>query len=267
MARLRKTAKALRPVLPNVGIQAEYRRKIERLVQEMRDSVDYWLKAAYRADPPEMAADATPAAELQDAINKLTKRWGRRFDVGSRELAKYFAMAAWRRSDAALMRILKDAGFTVKFKMTPAMRDVLKATVEQNVQLIRSIPDQYFTQVQGAVMRSVTAGRDLASLSKELQEHYGVTKRRAAFISLDQNNKATAVFTRVRQTELGITEAVWLHSHGGKTPRPTHLANSGKKYDVSKGWFDPDPKVRRFIFPGELPRCRCVSKSVIKGFS
>ncbi len=70
---------------------------------------------------------------------------------------------------------------------------------------------------------------------------------------------------RVRQVELGITQAKWRHSMGGKKPRPTHLANNGKLYDVARGWYDP--AVKKHIFPGELINCRCVSISVIKGFS
>jgi uncharacterized protein with gpF-like domain len=73
--------------------------------------------------------------------------------------------------------------------------------------------------------------------------------------------------TRARQEEVGITKAVWLHSHGGKTPRKTHWANNGKPYDPAKGWFDPDPKVRKYIWPGTEINCRCVSRSVVKGFS
>jgi uncharacterized protein with gpF-like domain len=89
----------------------------------------------------------------------------------------------------------------------------------------------------------------------------------AALIARDQNNKATAVFVRVRQKQAGITKAMWLHSHGGKEPRKTHLANDGKLYDPAKGWFDPDPKVRRHIYPGELINCRCSSITVVPGFS
>jgi uncharacterized protein with gpF-like domain len=149
------------------------------------------------------------------------------------------------------------------------MRDVLDATIEENVGLIRSIPEQFHTQVQGMVMRSVTAGRDLEQLSRELRERFGVTERRAAFIALDQNNKATAAFDRVRQLEAAgdDAEAIWLHSHAGMEPRPTHLANDGKRFKVSEGWFDPAPEVRRRIWPGELIRCRCRSRLVVKGFS
>lgn len=257
----------LRPIHPNAGIEAAYRKKLLALVDEMHRSFAYHLKAAYRKNEPAMAMDATPAADLQDAIDKLTKRWRERFRDGAESLADYFATAAFRRSDELLMRILRDAGFSVRFKMTPAMRDVLRATVEQNVALIKSIPEQYLTQVQGAVMRSVQTGRDLASLSKELQKQFGVTRRRAAFISLDQNNKATAALRRARETEAGLDDGIWMHSHAGREPRPTHLANDGKKFSISRGWYDPDPNVRRRILPGELPRCRCTWKVVIKGFS
>lgn len=114
-------------------------------------------------------------------------------------------------------------------------------------------------------MRSVQRGGDMGQLSKELQKEFGVTKLRAALISRDQNIKATSAFTRARQIELGITEAVWMHSHAGKEPRPTHVKMNGKRYNVTEGMYDPAEK--RNISPGELINCRCTSKSVIAGFS
>ena len=267
--RKRRDERVLAAVRPNVGVQLQYQRRLESLIKAMNDSFIFWLKAAYRKNPPVLLAqdEVTPASQLRIAINKLTRQWEKNFDAGAKDLAKYFALSASRRSDAALRAILRKAGMSVKFQMTPAMRDILTATVNENVALIKSIPQQYATQVAGSVMRSVTAGRDLASLSKELQQHYGVTRRRAAFIALDQNNKCFAAFTRARQVELGITQAEWRHSHGGREPRKTHLANDGRRFDTNRGWFDPDPKVRRHIFPGELPRCRCVSRSVVRGFT
>lgn len=269
--RRRGKDKVLRPVHPNAGIEAEFRRRLRALLEEMNDSVQYWISSTYKKNEPVMATlaadESTPASQLRMAINKLARRWNKRFDEGAKKLAEYFSLAVSKRSDAALRKILREAGFTVEFHMTRAMRDVMQATISEQVGLIKSIPEQYLVGVQGAVMRSVQAGRDLGPLAKELEEQYGVARRRAAFIARDQNNKATASMTRVRQVELGIDQAVWLHSHAGKVPRPTHLANTGKRYDPAKGWYDPDPKVRRWIFPGELPNCRCVSKSVVKGFS
>jgi SPP1 gp7 family putative phage head morphogenesis protein len=261
----KKTEKVLRGVQPNAGIEAAYRGKMQALVAEMDKSVLYWLRAAYRGNTPVMAQDRTPADELRDAIRKLAKRWQKNFDEAAVEMAEHFSRSVAERSSGALMAILKKAGFTVKFKMTPAMRDIMQATIGQQVSLIKSIPSQHFTNIEGLVMRSVQTGRDLGQLTKDLQEQFGVTHRRAAFIARDQNNKATASMTRARQDELGVSEAIWVHSGAGKHPRPTHVAMNGKKYDVNKGMWDS--AVNRWIFPGEEINCRCISRSIIPGFS
>lgn len=254
--------KTAAPVHANAGITAAYRKRLDRAIDEMQASLVYWIKAKYRAAPPEMAQDASPAMQLRALMRKLTRRWMRNFDRLAPDLAEYFAQAVQDRTDAAMRASFDKAGFTVRFKATAAQNDVLQATVGENVDLIKSIASQHLTQVQGAVMRSVTAGRDLASLSRELQERYGVTKRRAALIARDQNNKATAAMTRVRQQELGIKQARWRHSGGGKEPRPSHVAYSGKLYDVDKGAYIDGEWIR----PGEKINCRCVSIPVIPGF-
>jgi SPP1 gp7 family putative phage head morphogenesis protein len=272
MPRRTLTAPTKKPVTlaaihPNAGVCALYRRKLDRLIDEMHASLVYWISAAYRANPPEMAApdlaqdDDSPAMGLRFDMRQLGNRWLSRFDKAGPELAKWFATAVKDRSDWALRDTLKRAGFTVEFKLTAAANDTLQATIGAQVGLIRSIATQHLTQVEGAVMRSVQAGRDLGSLAKELEATYGVTKRRAAFIARSQNNIATATITRVRQAELGIVTAKWLHSGGGRHPRPQHVAASGKTYDVGKGMFLEGV----WTFPGVQPNCRCVSISIVPG--
>lgn len=247
--------KSLRPVHPNAGLEAAYRRKLLALVDEMQRSVEFWLRAQYRKTPPAIAADETPSAELNRAIRQLADRWDMRFARAADALARWFAQKVQDRSDVQLRQILREAGFSIDWKMTAVMRDIMNATVSQQVGLIRSIPARYLGQVEGLVMRSVTTGRDVAGLMADLQKQFGVTRRRAALIARTQNNMATASMTRARQLEAGITEAIWVHSLGGREPRPTHL-RAGKerqRYDVSKGWFDPHEG--RYIFPGELINC------------
>lgn len=265
LQRLKKSeTKTLAPVRANAGIEAKYRKAMLKLVDAMNDSVIYWIESAYRNNEP-IAMDALPASEMELAIKKLVRRWQRNFDRAAGEMADHFAEDVSDRVDGALGNILGKAGWTVRFKMTEAQRDIIGATVNQNVALIKSIPRQYLLNVEGMVMRSVQTGRDLGQLSKDLQKELGVTKRRAALIARDQNNKATSALENARQRELGITEAIWVHSSAGKVPRPTHVKNDGKKYDTKKGWYDP--AVKEFIFPGQLINCRCFSRSVIPGFS
>ena len=241
-----------------MGFEREYAAKLKRLIDEMNRSVIYWVSAAYKANPPEMAQDASPAKTLETVMKGLGKRWNARFAKAAKDLAEYFAKGVSERTNAQLRAILKEAGFSVKFTMTRAVNDIVQASIAENVQLIKSIPQQYLTQVQGAVMRSVATGRDLQSLVKHIEDHYDVTRRRAEFIALDQNNKSTANIMRARQVEMGL-EAEWMHSGGGKEPRPSHVAFSGNRYDPAKGaMIDGE-----LIFPGQLPRCRCVAKTIL----
>ena len=186
----------------------------------------------------------------------------RSFDVAAAKMADWFAESARDYTDRQFHQILKDAGFTVDFTMTPTMYDAYKAVIHEQVGLIRSIPEQYLTQVQGMVMRSVQSGRDLHSLSKELRHRYALTRKRAALIARDQNNKATAIMQRARQLEVGITQAVWVHSTAGRHPRPTHVEMSGKTYDIKQGMFDK--ATGEYVWPGTAINCRCFSKPVLQ---
>lgn len=257
----------LQSVKPDLTLEIEYRQILREWIDEMHNSIMYWVKAAFRANEPvltELAQDAVPAKELQKAVKKLTKRWNRNFDEAAPELAKWFAKKASKRSDKKLAKILRQGGFSVKWKMTKAQRDILHATINQNVSLIKSIPQQYLKNVEGAVMRSVQTGRDLETLVKDLMKDYKVSFKRAALIARDQNNKATSALNCARQRQLGITHGIWMHSHAGKEPRPSHVAMHGKKYRLDKGMWDKDEK--KWIHPGELINCRCTQRPVVEGF-
>ncbi|WP_241120324.1 phage minor head protein [Achromobacter xylosoxidans] len=253
---------ALRPVHANQGIEAAYRKRLDRLIDEMQRSLVYWLTAAYRRNVPEIAQDESPAMALTKMMRRLAKQWQRRFDEAAQPVATEFAETSMSAADISLRNALRQKGFSVQFQLTRAANDVFQATVQENVGLIKSIAAEHLQEVQGMVMRSVTQGRDLEGLVEDLQKRYGITKRRAAFIARDQNNKATATITRVRQQGLGIKQAKWRHSRGGKHPRKSHQDADGEIYDVDKGMLIDGEYIR----PGEKPNCRCVAISIIPGF-
>jgi SPP1 gp7 family putative phage head morphogenesis protein len=252
--------KVLRPIHPNCGIEAEYRKRLDQLIEDMQSSVTYWLTAEYKASG--LAQDDLPANRLQSAMSRLTRQWQDKFNEAAAKMGLWFASKTKSYSDLSMASRLKDIGLSVDFKMTQPMRDAYQAVIHEQVGLIRSIASEHLQEVQGLVMRSVQQGRNLGELSKDLTERYGITKRRAALISRDQSNKATSTLTRVRQQELGIAQAKWKHSHAGKHPRPSHVAVDGEVYDVEKGMFIDG----EWIFPGQEINCRCTSQPIIKGF-
>lgn len=260
-----KKPKTARAVHANRGIEAKYRQALQRLIDEMHASVEYWLTAAYRKEPPRMAAlvdqaqDAAPSTKIKRVLDGLAKRWTQRFNDYAPKLAEDYLKGMFKASDSAFRQSLKESGWAVEFKMTPAVKDAFEASLAENVGLIKSIPEKYLQQVEGSVMRNYAAGRDLESMVKEIKELYPVTQKRAELIARDQSNKANAVVNRARQMELGITEAIWMHSHAGKNPRPDHVAANGKRYNISEGCLISGEHIQ----PGAEIGCRCTSRPVL----
>lgn len=255
--------KPLRPVHPNAGLTEWYQRRLDVLIDQMQRSVARAIGATYKRNPPVMAEDASTPADMVATMNRLGREWSKRFEEFGATIGRKFSKDAVGNADRSFAASLKAAGFTVKLQLTPAANEVLRATMAEQVNLIRSIPSQYLTQVQSLVMQSVRVGGDMATLTKQLEHQFGVTKRRAATIARDQNSKATSAITAARQIELGITEAKWLHSSGARQPRPTHVANSGKVYNIKEGWLDP--AINRRTWPGYEINCGCVSIPIIPG--
>lgn len=258
-----KKPKTARAVHPNEGVRSAYQKRLDSLVSDMVRSFDYWITAAYKANPTrmEVAMDALPSQALAKRIRALTKQWEKRFNDVAKTIAEKFVDSGQVATTKAFQSALKDAGWAVEFQMTPAMRDAANAAVVENVGLIKSIPQKYALEVEGVVMRGFTMGRDLQYITDELSKRSGICRRRAADIALDQSNKLNSVVTDARRAELGLFEAEWQHSGGGKEPRPDHV-KAGKdklRYDVRKGAYISG----EYIKPGQKIRCRCVSKTVL----
>jgi len=255
-------------VHPNVGVEYAYAHALLVPIGTMAAEVEAELAADWSrgVNTVGFASDAPNLTLLvQRTLDRLTKRWETKFDGMANRIADKFASSAWTATDNGVRASFAKAGFTVKFKPTRAMKDAYAVRVQANVDLIRTIPQQYLKDVKTQVWNAVTAGSDLSRLTADIQKVYKVTQHRASFIARDQNNKAKAAFEDARRKELGIEEAIWAHSSAGKEPRTTHVAAAKRKqrYKISEGWLDP--AVNKRIWPGTEINCRCMSRSIIPG--
>ncbi len=254
----------VRGVHANAGVSDWYRKQLQCLLFRVNRSLILHIEAAWKINPPSIgfAQDApNPSILLRRALKKWGGLWTKKFDRLSLDLSRQFAKKSFSTTQGAMQDALKTAGFTVAFTPSPASVEAYHAVVAENVALIKSIPSQYLKDVQTSVWSSVMKGADMAELTKTIQEKYGISHRRAAFIARDQSNKAKAQIEDVRRAELGIRRARWKHSGGGKTPRPEHVAFSGKIYEIGKGAYLEG----KWVWPGSEPNCRCTSKSLIRG--
>jgi uncharacterized protein with gpF-like domain len=250
--------KTLKSTSVNVGIQRDYEKKLAGMAAEMAASINYWVPAAYRKNVP-MATDADPASLMNRVIKKLADRWIKKFADAALKMAEYYTTSIDKRDSAQLKSALKDSGIMIDFKTTPEMDAILTANIQQQVELIKSIPEQYFTKIQGAVMRSVSVGGDLKTLTDELMDMGHSTQKRAEFIARDQSRKAFSTIKLGRMKDIGVIEGIWKHSHAGRKPRPSHLAADGERFKLSEGLFLDG----KWTVPGYEPNCGCTFRPIL----
>lgn len=264
-----------RAIHPNEGVRAWYDAQLRRQIDAMTADLRKVL-AAYGDVQRELngfVLDAKPSSLtfIRRALDKWGLKWTDKLNDMSEDLAERFATRAISATQTSMKAAFKASGWTVQFAASPAALRVFQTTVARNVGLIKSIAPEYLKAVEAKVWDAVTGGSDLYTLSRDLKETYGVTTRRASLIARDQNSKANADLIKARDLELGLTTAIWQHSHAGKEKyrRPTHVANDGKRYSIKTGWFDPDANGKgkgAYIQPGQLIECKCTGRAVIPAF-
>ena len=251
--------KTLNQTRSSAALRSLYAKELDKLVKEMFDSTHYWLIANYKKSP--MAQDANIFSIMKKAMTKLTSQWQSKFDEVAKKLATRFVDKGVKHADFTLKNAFKDAGFAVDFKPTEDMQVKIASSIDENIELIKSIPQQYFKDLTFIVNQGIQRGFDVGHIASEIESKYQVTKRRAAFIARDQANKVHSVITQQRQIDLGITEGEWQHSHAGKKPRPSHLKAGQDKliFNLKKGAFLDG----KWVLPAQEPNCRCTWKAVL----
>lgn len=255
------------------GVASRYSARLVTLAREMTADTQRQIVALFKHEDVAdyfarfgAAADISPASQARILTNQLREKWEQIFGSKSKPLAETMVSEANMASASAVHASLKElsAGLTLDTRaITPQMAEVLKGTVAQNVSLIKSIPEEYFTKVQGEVLRSITDGKGLEDLVPFFEDQAGVTERRAKNIAFDQTHKAYNGLNRGRMLGAGIKKFEWVHSGGGLHPRLRHLEQlNGKIFR-----FDNLPVIEddgeRGI-PGQAVNCRCTMVPVVE---
>jgi SPP1 gp7 family putative phage head morphogenesis protein len=134
---------------------------------------------------------------------------------------------------------------------SPKLSDTVKAAVQENVSLIKSIPEQYHARIENIVLTGVRSGKSGKQLTEDIEAVYNVTKERAKLIAVDQAGKMLGDVTRIRHTEMGLQNFRWRSSKDNRV-RPKHQAWDGQIFSWESG-------APGGVFPGQEVRCRCTA--------
>ncbi|WVH13525.1 head morphogenesis [Acinetobacter phage vB_AbaM_fThrA] len=246
----------LNSIAPDASLTKWYREQMQGMMDEMRSDL---IQDVVKPMRSEIAMDGI-LDWMGHVIDGLVSRWQDRLDKLSTQVAQELVGKAKTNYDKRLLGILRKRGFTVNFRHTQYMEDQAQIALGENVALIKSIGNEYLDKVRSAVWRSVKNGYDVESLIKQLKEIDGVTDRRAKNIAKDQTAKLNQAFEKARAEELGITDAIWLHSSASKTPRHDHVKANGTRYKIKEGCLISGTLLQ----PAELPNCHCRAKLIIE---
>lgn len=148
--------------------------------------------------------------------------------------------------------------------------------IEDNVNLIKTIPSKYFDKIGKAVELRTVGKMSRGALVKRIKELGNVTQRRAELIADDQTAKVTERMMLARCRNAGIKRVMWLHSSISMHPRDVHRRKwdghtgkfnrkpngfNGYIFDIDKPPYDPVAK--QYVYPAQLPNCKCTLIPVI----
>ncbi len=243
---IRLLKKCLMEELP--GIMDEYRRE-----QRSDSRFDASLKLAEKVKN----ALIKVARELEQKLakyklNELVRKVAK--------LTKVNSLNEWKRVCEDTLGIdLLDDYYNGDF-----YEDALRRWVDENIQKIKSIPNDTLGSMQKIILDGFREGKTITAIQKEIQKEYSVTRRKAQLLARDQIATLNAQLSKLQQEDAGCSKYKWSSSKDSRV-RDCHRALDGKIFswdDPPEMWYETKSGrvyTGRHCHPGEDIACRCVA--------
>ena len=189
-------------------------------------------------------------------------------------------------ADEADEHVVKELRRTVridaeKLMTSEGVNAYIDAMVTSNVALIKTIPQEFFGDVERTILDGYAQGIALKPMMEQLQEKVGVSARRAKLIAADQMNKVNSDVERRRMLNIGVTRFKWSTSKDERVSgNPAGLYPNAKvkcfKIALQDVGYGPGVYLltdgatwegEKELFPGRAHvKCRCTFTPQIEGF-
>ena len=142
--------------------------------------------------------------------------------------------------------------------------DALRRWVDENIQKIKSIPNDTLGSMQKIILDGFREGKTITAIQKEIQKEYSVTRRKAQLLARDQIATLNAQLSKLQQEDAGCSKYKWSSSKDSRV-RDCHRALDGKIFswdDPPEMWYETKSGrvyTGRHCHPGEDIACRCVA--------
>jgi len=139
----------------------------------------------------------------------------------------------------------------------PWLDAFVRASVQENVTLIKSIEQDYFKRVESIILQGVKNGQSIPDIASAIKGTADISYNKAKFIARDQTGSIIGQMTAKRHQAAGAPRFQWSTS-GDRRVREEHAHFDGKVYYYSEG---AGP---RRLLPGQDFNCRCVAYPIFE---
>ena len=256
---MRGTRRPMPKQIPPDAIALHYYQRLKLLLHamlrlvltEVKPKLEQWERQAgtYRGD--------SAGSEARQLFEHLSAQFLREF--GNHEIAKIPEQIARNVSEYQREQLGKQIRSQLSVdvvKAEPWLQPQINDFVAQNVSLIKTIPQRFFSEVEQKVMHGISYGRRPEDIAKDIQERYKISEYNARRIAKDQSNKFFGQLNSIRQKSMGVDKFVW-RTAGDERVREEHEELDGKVF----AWNDPPSEG----LPAEQCLCRCQGEPDFSG--
>ena len=251
---------------PPMSPEREYIRLMNSLMYMVRKEVLAELPSLERDYNAEFRADGI--ANLDVKLTRLFTKIAKKLDlmIRAKDFAKMLrtisrhgqsiSVAQWKRE----VRRMLGVDISEDYYKGKLMDSLLADWVEQNVNLIKTIPLETLGEMKRIIMEGYKKGMATKEISKEIQSAYGIGKRHSHFIARDQMAKLNAAMRLKEHQDAGVRRFKWL-TVGDQRVRESHRKFNRHIYEYAN---PPINERGEPVIPGTDYNCRCVALPVFE---
>ena len=231
---------------------------LKRYLPEIRDAARLEREGVRHDDTSDLIAKVKVIfSKMGEELEHLTVGFGLYEKIEAMaKLTRKLSIKEWKQAVKATLGIdLLDDYYTGEL-----YREMMRKWVEDNVGLIKTIPQENLGKMRDIVLNGYMNGETTTSIVKKIQKVYSTGRRHAQLLARDQIAKLNSNITQQQQRDAGVEEYIWSTS-GDSRVRESHRKLNGKRFR----WDNPpvvDEKTGRRCHPGEDYECRCVPRPV-----
>lgn len=233
-----------------------FRRRINTLIELIEEELITQLPTLIANDNIFKPRQDALGDEMSVIINGIKIKFAERVsETALRRIIQNMGLAVSRHNLGQFRKVFKRSLGVDPFQVEPYLEGEITNLVEQNVNLIKTVDERHFSEIQETVFRGARQGKSTQEISRMIRERGKVAKSRADLIARDQVNKFNGQLNKLRQQDVGVKRYRWRTALDERV-RPQHAEREGKIYE----WNNPPSDGH----PGEPINCRCYAEPILE---